>query len=63
MNFFKSIRNFLVNVQSEFKRVSWPTREATLNSTGVVIFLVLVIGLFLGTVDLGLSEVVKFLIR
>ena len=63
MSFFRSIRNFLVNVQSEFKRVSWPTREATLNSTGVVIFLVLVIGLFLGTVDLGLSEVVKFLIR
>lgn len=63
MNFFRSIANFLVNVQTEFKRVSWPTREATLNSTGVVIFLVLVIGLFLGTVDLGLSEVVKFLIR
>lgn len=63
MSFFKSIRNFLVNVQSEFKRVSWPTREATLNSTGVVIFLVLVIGMFLGAVDLGLSEVVKFLIR
>ena len=63
MNFFRSIRDFLVNVQTEFKRVSWPTREATLNSTGVVIFLVLVIGLFLGTVDLGLSEVVKFLIR
>ena len=63
MNFFRSIRDFLVNVQTEFKRVSWPTREATLNSTGVVVFLTLVIALFLGTVDLGLSEVVKFLIR
>lgn len=63
MNFFRSIRDFLVNVQTEFKRVSWPTREATLNSTGVVVFLTLVIALFLGAVDLGLSEVVKFLIR
>ncbi len=63
MNFFRSIRNFLVNVQSEFKRVSWPTREATLNSTGVVVFLTLVVAMFLGAVDLGLSEVVKFLIR
>ncbi len=63
MNFFKAIRNFFADVQSEFKRVSWPTREATLRSTGVVVFVTIVVAIFLGIVDLGLSEAVKFLIR
>ena len=53
----------MVDVQSEFKRVSWPTREATLQSTGVVVFVTIVVAIFLGLVDLGLSEAVKLLIR
>jgi len=50
-------------VKSEFKRVTWPTREATLQSTGVVLFLTIVVAIFLGLVDLGLSEAVKTLIQ
>ena len=63
MGFFRTIRTFFTDVRSEFKRVSWPTREATLQSTGVVVFLTLAVALFLGMVDLGLSEAVKTLIR
>jgi len=43
--------------------VTWPTREATLQSTGVVLFLTIVVAIFLGLVDLGLSEAVQILIR
>jgi preprotein translocase subunit SecE len=60
---FQSIRNFFVDVQAEFKRVSWPTAEATLQSTGVVLFVTLVMAAFLGLVDLGLSEAVKTIIK
>ena len=63
MGLLRGIKNFLVDVQSEFKRVSWPTREATLRSTGVVCFVTIVIAIYLGLVDLGLSEAVKFFIR
>ena len=63
MGFFRAIRSFFTDVKSEFKRVSWPTREATLQSTGVVVFVTIVVAIFLGLVDLGLSEAVKFLIR
>ncbi len=63
MGFFRAIKIFIIDVHSEFKRVSWPTREATLQSTGVVVFVTIVIAIFLGLVDLGLSEAVKFLIR
>ncbi len=63
MGIFRSFFKFLTDVRSEFKRVSWPTREATLQSTGVVVFVTIVVAIFLGLVDLGLSEVVKLLIR
>ncbi len=63
MKLFRSIRTFLGEVRSEFKRVSWPTREATLHSTGVVLVLTLILASFLGLVDLGLSEAVKIVIK
>ena len=63
MKLFRSIKAFFIDVQGEFKRVSWPTREATLQSTGVVLFLTLTVATFLGIVDLGLSEAVKLIIR
>ena len=63
MGIFRGISKFLKDVQSEFKRVTWPTREATLRSTGVVCFVTIVIAIYLGVIDLGLSEAVKYLIR
>jgi preprotein translocase subunit SecE len=60
---FGSIRTFFIDVQGEFKRVTWPTREATLQSTGVVLVVTLTIAAFLGLVDLGLSEAIKLVIR
>ncbi|MCZ6532381.1 MAG: preprotein translocase subunit SecE [SAR324 cluster bacterium] len=60
---FRGLKSFLTGVRSEFKRVSWPTREATLQSTGVVCFVTIVVAIYLGLVDLGLSEAVKFFIR
>ena len=63
MKLFHAIKSFFVDVQSEFKRVSYPSREATLQSTGVVLVLSLTVALFLGLVDLGLSEAVKLVIK
>ncbi|MCH8841591.1 MAG: preprotein translocase subunit SecE [SAR324 cluster bacterium] len=60
---FNAIKSFFVDVQSEFKRVSYPSREATLQSTGVVLVLSLTVAAFLGLVDLGLSEAVKLVIK
>ncbi|MCH9045379.1 MAG: preprotein translocase subunit SecE [SAR324 cluster bacterium] len=60
---FRSFRNFIADVTSEFKRVSWPTRQATLQSTGVVLVLTIAVAIFLGVVDVGLSSAVKMIIR
>ncbi|MBI4081456.1 MAG: preprotein translocase subunit SecE [Candidatus Lambdaproteobacteria bacterium] len=63
MRLFGAIRQFFADVKSEFKRVSWPTRDDTLKSTGIVVFLSLVMAVFLGVVDTGLSSTIKFIIR
>jgi len=63
VNFFLSIRNFFQDVIAEFKRVSWPTRQATLQSTAVVLVVTLAVAAFLGAVDVGLASAVKQIIR
>lgn len=59
---FTKTRDFFKDVQGEFNRVQWPTRDATLKSTGLVLVLSLIISIFLGVVDLGLAEMIKWII-
>ncbi|MDD5241723.1 MAG: preprotein translocase subunit SecE [Sulfuricella sp.] len=46
---------------AETKKVVWPTRKETLQTTGVVFLLVVVIAIFLWIVDAGLMWAVKLL--
>ncbi|HKI51671.1 MAG TPA: preprotein translocase subunit SecE [Geothermobacteraceae bacterium] len=54
---------FLANVKSELKKVTWPTRKETYGSTIVVIVLVLAVAVFLWAVDSALSTVIRMLLR
>ena len=58
----KRIRQFFKDVIAEFKRVQWPTREATIKSTSVVVCVSLAVALFLGIADLGLSDIMQMII-
>jgi preprotein translocase subunit SecE len=57
-----SIR-FLREVKVELKKVTWPTRKQTMGSTVVVIILVMIISLFLGVVDAGLSGLLRLVLK
>ena len=46
---------------AEARKVVWPTRKETVQTTGAVFALVLVMGLFLWLVDVGLMWAVKLL--
>jgi preprotein translocase subunit SecE len=59
----KKIIQFLKEVKSELKRVTWPTRKETLAGTAVVIIIVFITAFFLGIVDLGLSKLIKIILR
>ncbi|GAB4421300.1 MAG: preprotein translocase subunit SecE [Thermodesulfovibrionales bacterium] len=60
---FNRIREFFREVKIEIKKVVYPSREELIGSTWVVIITVIVISIFLGIVDLGLSKLVKIALR
>lgn len=55
--------DFLRDVRSEIRKVTWPTRKETFASTSVVIIAVILIAIYLGLVDMGFSKLVGTLIR
>ena len=57
------IKEFFREVKIEIKKVVYPSRDELLGSTWVVIITSVVISLFLGVVDLGLSKIVKAALR
>jgi len=59
---FEKAKLFMKEVKSELKKVVWPTRKDTIASTSVVVILVLIIALFLGLVDFGLSRVIRIIL-
>jgi len=57
------VKEFFREVKVEIKKVVFPTKEELVGSTWVVIITVLVISLFLGVIDLGLSKIVGIALR
>ena len=57
------IKEFFREVKIEIKKVVYPSREELMGSTWVVIITAIVISVFLGIVDLGLSKIVKVALR
>jgi preprotein translocase subunit SecE len=57
------IKEFFREVKIEIKKVVYPSKEELIGSTWVVILTSIVISLFLGIVDLGLSKLVKIALR
>jgi preprotein translocase subunit SecE len=57
----KRTRGFLTDVRVELKKVSWPSRQDTISSTGVVLVVVFIISFYLGFIDILLSKMVSSL--
>jgi len=58
----EKIKQFLKEVKTELKKVVWPTRRDILASTSVVLILVIIIALYLGLVDFGLSRIIRLIL-
>lgn len=54
---------FLREVKIELKKVTWPSRKETMASTAVVIILVIIVSVFLGLVDVGLSSLIRVVLH
>jgi preprotein translocase subunit SecE len=53
------LRTFFDLSKKELKKVVWPDKKETMSTTGAVMILVVVISLFLGIMDLGLSKIIE----
>jgi preprotein translocase subunit SecE len=62
-NIVEKSMQFLREVKVELKKVTWPSRKQTIGSTAVVIVLVMIISLFLGLVDVGLSSLIRVILQ
>ncbi len=57
------IHPFIREVKAEFQKVAWPHKKQTMATTGVVIFLVFLVSIYLGAIDLILGKFIGLLIQ
>ena len=62
-NPFIKVQGFLVEVFSELKKSSWPTRKELVDSTVVVLVSFVVLGMFVATADYMFVRIVRFLLE
>ena len=60
---FEVAKQFLREVKTELKKVTWPSRKDALSGTLVVLVAVFIIAIFLGIVDSVLSNAIKELLK
>lgn len=62
---FARLKKYFRDTKSEVKKVVWPTKQQTINNTGVVIACIVVVGAFIGVLDavftFGLQALLKLL--
>ena len=61
-NVFQKIGRWFRDLRVEFKNVTWPTKQTVLTNTSVVLSVIVIGSAFIGLLDTGLLELVKFLI-
>ena len=59
----QKIREFFQEVSVELRKVSWPTRQQTMNATVVVITVSVIVSFFLGIVDIVLARIVGAIMK
>ncbi len=55
----KSRFNFFRDIYDELKKVTWPSRRDIIRLTVMVIVVCAVVGLFLGAIDFGFTELIR----
>ncbi len=60
---YQKFIRFLKESWGEFKRVTWPSKRELISSTTVVILFVLFFAIFIGIIDLLLTQIFTIFIR
>ena len=62
-SWWTNLREFLTDVRSEMKRVTWPSRREVYATTVVVILTSIVLGIYLWGVDMVFNSAVGWIFR
>ena len=62
VQFLQRVSQFVREVKIEFKRITWPSKKETTQTTIAVISFTLFVSAYLGLIDTLLSKLVQFLI-
>jgi len=54
---------FLKEVQTELKKVTWPTQEQSLRLTAIVVGVSLFVGLYIGVLDYALTKIIEVVVK
>lgn len=54
---------FFAEVKSELLKVTWPAKDQVIRLTAVVVVISIVVGFFLGGLDLGFTKIVEFIVK
>ncbi len=57
VRWFRAGRDFLLSVQAEMGKVTWPTRDELVKATRMVVILSAIVGVILGLLDLLLTKI------
>jgi len=55
--------NFATDVVNELKKVTWPTKAETIRLTMIVIIVSLIIGTYVGIIDILLAKGLEFVTK
>ena len=58
----EKVTAFFESVKLELGKVVWPTRKETIATTGVVVFIVVLISFYLGACDLLLAKILRLIL-
>ncbi|MBT7553504.1 preprotein translocase subunit SecE [bacterium] len=58
----KKLFNYLKKSREELGKVSWPSRQTTINHTGIVLAISVAVAIFLGGIDYILNKILQLFI-
>jgi preprotein translocase subunit SecE len=62
VNIWNRFTAFVREVMAELKKVSWPSRQETVESTSVVLMTVVLVTLFIGLCDMMLAKLLNMIL-
>ena len=58
-----NIAKFFREYRSEFKKIVWPTRKTVIKNTWITILMVIIISVFVCSLDLGLTVLIDLILK